>query len=159
MNYAGFWVRVGAYLIDVLILFVAQFILIALFGDPVIEGSSSDFQVGFNMSASSSSPLLDLVLIVLAIAYFAGLESSKMQATLGKRALGLVVTDMNGNRISFLRALGRYLAKILSGLILFIGYIMVAFTERKQGLHDLLASTLVLKGTVGQVGYDPEVFS
>jgi uncharacterized RDD family membrane protein YckC len=59
--------------------------------------------------------------------------------------MGLVVTDMNGNRISFLRATGRYFAKILSALILLIGYIIAAFTARKQALHDMLASTLVLK--------------
>ncbi|MCI0556277.1 MAG: RDD family protein, partial [Anaerolineae bacterium] len=61
-----------------------------------------------------------------------------------KMALGIVVTDMNGNRISFGRATGRYFGKILSGLIIYIGYIMVAFTEKKQGLHDMMASCLVL---------------
>jgi len=74
-------------------------------------------------------------------------------------ALGLIVTDMDGRRISVLRALGRYFAKFLSGLILFIGYIMVAFTDRKQGLHDLLASTLVVKGKPGEVGYNAETFA
>lgn len=77
--------------------------------------------------------------------YFALLESSKMQATVGKLAIGLIVTDLNGQRISFGRATGRYFAKILSGLILLIGYIMVAFTQRKQGLHDMIANTLVYK--------------
>jgi uncharacterized RDD family membrane protein YckC len=56
---------------------------------------------------------------------------------------GLKVTDLYGNRISFERATGRHFAKILSAMILCIGYLMVAFTERKQGLHDLLAGTLV----------------
>lgn len=74
-------------------------------------------------------------------------------------ALGLIVTDANGGRISFLRALGRYFAKILSGMILLIGYIMVGFTEKKQGLHDILASTLVVKGQPGMVGVDPDVFA
>lgn len=77
--------------------------------------------------------------------YFASLESSARQATLGKSAMGLVVTGTNGNRISFLRATGRYFAKWLSAIILLIGFIMAAFTARKQALHDILASTLVLK--------------
>ena len=60
-------------------------------------------------------------------------------------ALGMKVTDLAGNRISFLRATGRYFAKIISALILFIGFIMVAFTEKKQGLHDMIAGTLVVR--------------
>lgn len=77
--------------------------------------------------------------------YFALMESSGRQATLGKMALGIVVTDLNGDKIGFGRATGRYFAKILSGLILFIGFIMVAFTQKKQGLHDMIAGTLVVK--------------
>lgn len=72
-------------------------------------------------------------------------ESSPKQATLGKQALGIYVTDLDGNQITFLKATLRYFAKILSTLILFIGYIMVAFTEKRQGLHDMIAGTLVLK--------------
>jgi len=77
--------------------------------------------------------------------YFASLESSASQATLGKRMLGLKVADLSGGRISFGRATGRYFAKILSGVILLIGYIMAGFTEKKQALHDMLAGTLVLR--------------
>jgi uncharacterized RDD family membrane protein YckC len=73
------------------------------------------------------------------------MESSSYQATLGKMICGMKVTDLFGNRISFERATARHFAKWLSGLILGIGYIMVGFTERKQGLHDLLAGTLVLR--------------
>ena len=78
--------------------------------------------------------------------YYAFLESSSWQGTIGKKVVGLRVTDMNGNRISFGRATGRYFGMILSGMICFIGWLMIAFTEKKQGLHDMLASTLVLKG-------------
>jgi uncharacterized RDD family membrane protein YckC len=73
------------------------------------------------------------------------MTSSDRQATVGKIAVGLKVTDLYGQRISFARATGRHFAKILSAMVLFIGYIMVAFTERKQGLHDILAGTLVVK--------------
>jgi uncharacterized RDD family membrane protein YckC len=78
--------------------------------------------------------------------YEAFMESSSYQATLGKMICGLKVTDIYGNRISFERATGRHFAKWLSGMVLGIGYIMVGFTERKQGLHDLVAGTLVRRG-------------
>jgi uncharacterized RDD family membrane protein YckC len=73
------------------------------------------------------------------------MESSSRQATVGKIALGIEVTDLEGNRLSFGRALGRNLAKIISALILYIGFIMAAFTKRKQALHDMIASALVVK--------------
>ena len=78
--------------------------------------------------------------------YFAGFESSSWQATPGKRVLNLVVTDLSGTRISFARATGRYFGKWVTGLIpVFIGYILAGITERKQALHDMIASTLVLR--------------
>lgn len=76
--------------------------------------------------------------------YEAGLESSSKQATLGKMALGLRVTDKYGRRITFARASGRYFSKLLSR-ILMIGYIMAGFTARKQALHDMIAGTLVVR--------------
>jgi uncharacterized RDD family membrane protein YckC len=79
--------------------------------------------------------------------YFALLESSSWQGTLGKKALGLIVTDMMGRRISFARATGRHFAKIISGMILLIGYLMAGFTERKQALHDMIAGCLVFRKT------------
>jgi uncharacterized RDD family membrane protein YckC len=78
------------------------------------------------------------------IAYFALLESSASQATFGKAALSLKVVDLGGRRISFARALGRYLGKIPSSLF-FVGFLMAAFTERKQALHDKMAGTLVVR--------------
>jgi uncharacterized RDD family membrane protein YckC len=74
------------------------------------------------------------------------MESSEWQATLGKKALGLVVTDMAGNRVSFGRSTGRHFGKMLTNLIpAFIGYIMAGFTDKKQALHDMLAGCLVLR--------------
>jgi len=75
--------------------------------------------------------------------YSAFMLSSSYQATLGKMIFGMKVTDLSGNRISFARATGRHFAKWVSAAILFVGFLMVAFTERKQGLHDMLAGTLV----------------
>jgi len=84
--------------------------------------------------------------VVMVWLYYAGMESSVYQGTLGKMALGLMVTDLEGRRITFGRASGRYFAKIISGLIpLGIGYAMAGFTEKKQALHDMIASCLVLR--------------
>lgn len=122
MNYAGFWRRFGALLIDAVILG-----LVSVITNLVLEQ---------NVAAA--------VGVVIGWLYYAGMESSERQGTFGKSLLGIYVTDTDGGRISFLRATGRYFAKWLSGLILLIGYIMAAFTARKQALHDMLASTLVL---------------
>jgi uncharacterized RDD family membrane protein YckC len=79
--------------------------------------------------------------------YFALLESGPVQATFGKRIMGLKVTDMAGERISFGRASGRFFGKLITGMIPFgIGYMMAGFTDRKQALHDLIAGTLVIRG-------------
>jgi len=123
-------------------------VLALVSGDPLIDTDPTAPVYGFS----------DIIGLIVGIAYFVGFESSAYQATPGKMALGLIVTDTDGRRISPMRAVGRYFAKILSGLILLIGFIMVAFTERKQGLHDMIASTLVVKGRPGEVGFDPAVF-
>jgi uncharacterized RDD family membrane protein YckC len=119
LPYAGFWMRVGAYLLDLLILVIPLTMLAFI-------------------------PILGIVLNIVGVwLYFALQESSERQATIGKRALNIYVTDMYGRRISFGQATGRYFSKIISSLILGIGYIMAGFTEKKQGLHDMIAGTLV----------------
>jgi uncharacterized RDD family membrane protein YckC len=77
--------------------------------------------------------------------YFSLLESSPKQATVGKLALGIVVTDLKGNKISFARASARYWSKFVSTAIIGIGFIMAGFTSKKQALHDIIAETLVIK--------------
>ena len=78
--------------------------------------------------------------------YHALLESSEWQATVGKRVLGLVVTDMAGQRVSFGRSTGRHFGKIITNLVpAFIGYLLAGFTEKKQALHDMIAGCLVLR--------------
>lgn len=109
----------------------------------IIDGVLVGIVVGI-LTATMDESWSGLISTLLGWLYYAGMESSERQATLGKSVMGIYVTDLNGQRISFLRATGRYFAKILSALILMIGYIMAAFTERKQALHDMLASTLVL---------------
>lgn len=121
LPYAGFWLRVGAYFVDLLVVIVPLIIL-------------------------SLIPILGILLNIVGVwLYYALQESSERQATIGKRALNIYVTDMNGQRLSFGNATGRYFSKILSGLILGIGYMMAGFTEKKQALHDMVAGTLVMR--------------
>ena len=94
------------------------------------------------VGAMGATIVLTFALIVL---YYTIMETSKFQATVGKLAVGLKVTDGNGEKLDFTKALVRNLCKIISSMILFIGYIMAGFTEKKQGLHDIIAGTLVVK--------------
>jgi uncharacterized RDD family membrane protein YckC len=143
--YAGFWKRFAAYFIDEIILnFIAIIVILAvaaLVGVPMgLSGIDEDF----------IAPLVVFYFVIIVFLlnwlYHTVLESSSRQATLGKMAMGIVVTDMEGGRISFGRANGRFWSKILSGLFFSIGYIIAGFTERKQALHDLIAATLVVNG-------------
>lgn len=144
IQYGGFWWRVLAYFIDSILLNVVSSLIGVMLGVGI--GMQTVLMGGGRDAASDASAVLGgSVALLISWIYFAVMESSAKQATLGKMAVGLVVTDERGNRISFGRATGRYFAKILSAMILLIGFIMVAFTRRKQGLHDLIAGTLVWK--------------
>jgi len=88
---------------------------------------------------------LRLLILMIQWVYFALLESSPWQASIGKRMLGLRVTDIEGRRISFGRASARYFCTLLSGFILMIGFVMIAFTQKKQALHDILTGCLVIR--------------
>ena len=133
--YSGFWRRFMAHFIDS-ILFSLVFIFLG-------------FVVGM-MSASGEANTedftwLDAISIVAGWLYYSLMESSSKQATIGKQLMDIKVTDIDGNRISFARASGRYFGKILSALILMIGYLMMLFTQKKQTLHDIMAGCLVVK--------------
>ena len=93
----------------------------------------------------TSMGTLQLVSLVVTWLYFALMESSARGATVGKMAVGLRVVTEQGDRLSFLNATGRFFAKLISAIILCIGFLMVVFTDRKRGLHDMIASTLVVK--------------
>jgi uncharacterized RDD family membrane protein YckC len=147
--YAGFWIRFLAYVIDSLVLSVVFCPLGIVFGlagsAAELDDNSPEMMIG-NMG-------LNVVSIVAGWLYQSLLESSSWQATIGKKLLKLKVTDIDGNRLGFGKATGRYFGKILSGMICLIGFIMVAFTEKKQGLHDIMAGTLVVKDV--PVLYEP----
>ncbi len=161
--YAGFWKRAAAYIIDmILITFISPLWLLPIlfyFGGSIIETYSQDDSLEFTAQIYSSPGQLShedvysiiaafifagLVSLLIRWLYFSIMESSVKQGTVGKMILGIKVTTINGGRISFARATGRFFAKILSSLFLFIGYIMAAFTQRKQALHDIIAETLVI---------------
>lgn len=121
-KYADFGTRFVAWLIDVIVILVGSGIVGALtFGGGTV------------------------VVFVGPWLYEAFMLSSEWQATIGKRAMSIVVTGLDGKRISFGRATGRHFAKYISAFILFIGFIMVAFTARRQALHDMIAETLVMQ--------------
>ena len=158
-SYGGFWRRFVAFLIDTIVLNIVFYIIMAIIG---FGGPAQFMQIDANGEAALGTGYWTFlgISLVLQWLYFAILESSEWQGTLGKRALGMSVTDLDGRRISFGRATGRYFAKIISGLILLIGYLMIAFTERKQGLHDMIASTLIFKASPSDlVNTNAEVFS
>lgn len=150
--YAGFGLRFIALIVDAIILMPVQWVLALVFGGffslaGLAAGSDAGAAAGALAAMAGAMAVYILLMFTVHFFYSTLLESSKMQATLGKKVVGIKVTDLNGNRISVGRAAGRTLGKFLSSMILCVGYLMAAFTERKQALHDLLAGTLVVKGS------------
>jgi uncharacterized RDD family membrane protein YckC len=162
-DYAGFWLRVAAYVIDSIILnvgFFAMGCLMSMLGMaavlPTMPAATGYGGYGYGYGgpelSNASSTAMGIIMVIFYAAtliipwlYFALMESSSRQATLGKMAVRLQVTDVDGNRLSFLRASGRFFGKILSAIPCSIGFIMAGFTEKKQALHDILAGTLVVR--------------
>lgn len=147
-NYATFGQRFLAYLIDALLMAVVFLPLGFLLGVLVgISGVEAD-----DTTTAAVSLFINFVSIIVTWLYSAIMESSVWQATIGKKIFGIRVTDMSGNRIGLGRATVRHFSKYLSSVICLMGFIMAAFTEKKQGLHDILASTLVFSGEVTPSG-------
>lgn len=135
-EYAGFWWRVLAYIVDALILFLADGLVGFIIG---FIGTLRQIPVGEIRLTNS------FVGFAFGVLYFPLFEISGWHGTPGKRVFRLVVTDIDGRPIGFGRAFGRNFGKIISFLILFIGYMMVGWTSRKQALHDKMAGCLVLR--------------
>ena len=159
-SYAGFWKRLLAYLIDAIVLYIPNQLIMNAMGT---EAAQTRLTEALQAAAGNLTATLDayshfysdistanLVTTVVAWLYFAFCESSAWQGTIGKLALGIRVTDLHGARISLPRALGRYPAKFFSAIIFCIGFLMIGWTQRKQGLHDMICSTLVLNGRAGE---------
>src|SRR5688572_21812313 len=128
-GYGGFWIRFPAYLVDSVILFIALVLLAA--------GSAMLGEAGVLLVTAAS--------VVGPILYWSVMHASSRQATYGKALLGLKVTDGARNRISFVRSLARELAKIISAFALMLGFVLAAFTKRKQALHDFFVNTMVMR--------------
>lgn len=142
--YAGFWRRAVAAMVDALVLVVPG----------VVAGGIFGFIIGRTLAAYGAD--IATIEVVCALAgnllgvainwlYYTIMESGARQATLGKMLLRIRVTDLDGQRVSFLRANGRYWGKIVSALLLMIGFYMAAFTRRKQTLHDMMAGCVVVR--------------
>jgi uncharacterized RDD family membrane protein YckC len=156
VHYAGFWLRAVAYLIDSIILglgFMALFIpfailtgLTAVLGN--IHAGDDPRDAGAVLGGAFFLGLFTIACLGFlgGWLYHAKMESSSWQATLGKKALNLRVTDLNGVQVSFNRATGRHFAKLITGLIpLGIGFMLAGLTKRRQALHDMIAGCLVLR--------------
>jgi uncharacterized RDD family membrane protein YckC len=159
-NYAGFWRRFAAHLIDGIVLGIPVTILVALLGVGTASLSnninSEEGTVAFVLGFLAAYSVVFIITFIGSWLYYSLMESSSNQATLGKMALGIIVTDLEGNRISFGKATGRYFSKsLLPGLIAIIPilgwigsiawFVTAAFTEKKQAVHDMIANTLVIK--------------
>jgi uncharacterized RDD family membrane protein YckC len=153
VEYAGFWLRFLAFLIDYVVMGIAfVLILIPLIFLTGLGGFIGTIHPDEDFNDVGIFMLIGLIFLAATVSlvftwlYHALMESSEWQATVGKKLLGLVVTDMTGQHVSFWRATARHFAKIITNMVpAFIGYIMAAFTEKKQALHDVLAGCLVLR--------------
>jgi uncharacterized RDD family membrane protein YckC len=145
-RHAGFWWRALALFIDGLILGVLAAIVDG--AGAGLTASMSDGpgqEVAYRVGVTAPQAAGHGTNLLINWLYFAVFESSRWSATPGKRLLGMVVIDAAGRRISFGRATGRFFAKILSGLIFGIGFMMAGWNERKRALHDMIAGTLVMR--------------
>ena len=138
--YAGFWQRFASSFIDGMILILPGMVI-----NKFIGGGDMFKEMVYQHTISTASIAGELTSTAMYWLYTSLLLSGKAQATVGMMALGLKITDMNGGRISFARASGRYFASILSTLTLLFGYFMMLWDEKNQTLHDKIAGTLIVK--------------
>jgi uncharacterized RDD family membrane protein YckC len=145
-NYAGFWIRVAAYIIDAVILGAANLVLKFVFSSFTSMPDMTDaMTTNPQMFKQFILPFIILLSIQMTVGigyptFFVG----KYGATPGKMIFGLKIIRPNGSRVSYLRAFARYFAQMLSGLILGIGYLMVAFDDECRALHDRICDTRVI---------------
>ena len=138
IRYAGFWIRFCGAFIDGIVVGVGGYIIGRLTG-PILMSAASGPNALYGLMGANWT-----VNTAIGWLYVALMQSSSTQATLGQMATSLRITDLQGRRVTFARATGRYFAAILSGCILWIGYLMMLWSPRKQTLHDQIAGTLVL---------------
>ena len=145
--YAGFWRRTAAFFIDAFIIVIVYYAIVIAATLALGLGGLAALENVDSLESGAIGGFIALIYLAYPIVsglYFVGMESSGTQATLGKMAVGIKVTDGDGRRLGKARALGRWASHLLCYITLYIGYIMAAFTDRKRGLHDMVASTLVV---------------
>ena len=143
-RYANFGLRLLAVILDAIVTGIAGVLLGAMLG--LMAGLGGAMTGVHDAAVFGAMNLLGFLSGTAAgWLYEALMVSSSYQATLGKMAVGIVVTDMQGRRISFLRATGRYFGKFVSSMLMMIGYLIQPFTEKRQALHDMMAGCLVLR--------------
>ncbi len=140
--FAGFWKRFIAYIVDGILFFVLFSIVVSLLG-------GSMFSVVTSPEAAFAAAGIYLFYYPGWWLYFALMESSSAQATIGKKVMGIKVTDKFGQPLSFAHATGRHFSAFVTQFTLTIGYMMAGFTARKQALHDMIAGTLVVNKRYG----------
>jgi uncharacterized RDD family membrane protein YckC len=154
--YAGLGRRFVAFIVDLILVLLIGSVVVTFFS--LVNGIKYLYYLtvsGAHYSTLTEAGTLDaavgpilaaygMLLVVVPWLYFAGFESSRSQATPGKVLMSLVVTDMQGSKPTFARTTLRFFGKFISALIIFIGFIMIGFTKKRQGLHDRIAGCLVL---------------
>ncbi|MBN1644001.1 MAG: RDD family protein [Dehalococcoidales bacterium] len=155
-KYAGFWARLGACLIDIIIIGIVGSLLTRVIFS-VMFGSSADFLeevLKYYLNYDFGNPLVRSFLLFEGLAFLASttvsaayytIATGKWGKTIGKAALGIKVINADGSRVSYWRAFGRYWARILNNATLGLAYIVIAFTNKKQGVHDFICNTIVIK--------------
>jgi uncharacterized RDD family membrane protein YckC len=143
MAYAGFWIRFGAKVIDGIITYIIN-LIIAFIGGAMIGGAMANASPR-NPGAQIGFAAVLFLLQMTANAVYATFFIGKYQATPGKMAVGIMIITPDGGRVSYARALGRHFAEMLSGILLGIGYLMIAFDDEKRALHDRICDTRVIK--------------
>jgi uncharacterized RDD family membrane protein YckC len=161
-GFAGFWLRAGAYAIDGIILSGTLFLFWSQVKPDLVQTLLNSYQtlaqsvdwptywarsqeMMVTIQKAKSDPYFTVGFYVLPWLYYALMESSPWQATLGKRAFQLKVTDLDGRRLNFIRASLRHFAKLISEFAFMLGFVLAGFTPRRQALHDLLSRCLVLR--------------
>ena len=162
-DYAGFWIRFGAYLLDLITISILSTIIWFISFSIITSEAGIDF---FVTSAESDGGLafgfvmwllflFVFPFILVPLSYFIYYPASKYQGTFGKQMLGLIIVDRDGSQLSLGRSFLRFIGTIISSIILYLGFIMIGFTEKKQGLHDMISTTYV----VYKSSFNPSVAS
>lgn len=144
-QYADFWIRLGAYLIDYLLLIAISAVIGFLVG---LMATLIDGVDGAERLLREHTAILQLVGVVTGAVYYGFFVSGPWQATPGKRLCGIRVVREDGGRIDFTTAVLRYFAYLLSALILFIGFLMIFWTDQRKALHDIICRTRVVRGNL-----------